>query len=108
MIQALLTAGVYLLGMWYIRNSTKQRYEEWDLKTVTISDYTVKYDVPERLYEKYLEEHATSAGALASESDFSTEFEQESPLYGFKKTLKREVERKIKEVNPIMYDNDDL
>ncbi|CAI2376938.1 unnamed protein product [Moneuplotes crassus] len=108
MVQALLTAGVYLAGMWYIRKSTKDRYEEWDRKTTTISDYTVKYNVPEVVYKDFLLSHGMYTNFQPSDGDISAEFEQESPIYAFKKELKRQVEDKLRQSSPVIYDSDDL
>lgn len=108
MVQALLTTAIYLAGMYYIRNSTKERYEEWDQNTTTISDYTVKYDVPSSLYNTFIEEHGRGSGINSNDSDISATFEKISPLYAFKKYLKRQIEGKLKYIEPVMYNNSDL
>ena len=108
MFQALLTAAVYLGGMYYIRESTRRRYKEWDLNTTTISDYTVKYDIPTSLYKEFLKDHERNSGSSVNDGNESASFEQESPLYAFKKFLKRFIEDKLKYLDHVIYDDNRL
>lgn len=108
MVQALLTAAIYLLGMYYIRNSTKDRYEEWDKNTTTISDYIVKYNIPSALYNTFIKEHHRDSDINSDRSDASAIFEKNSPIYAFKKYLKRQIEDKLKYIEPVMYKNPEL
>jgi hypothetical protein len=105
MIQSLLTATVYLVGIWYIRRSTSKRYEEWDLNTTTISDYTVKYEIPKSVYQNFYDEHINDNEINSNHgSDVSAMFERDSVLYAFKKHLKRNIEDKLTYMNQVTDD----
>jgi hypothetical protein len=102
--QAILTAIVYLIGIWYIKRSTSTRYEEWDQETTTISDYTVKYDVPSSLYDEFARLHEENSDRNSSNSDVSTQYEADSTVYAFQKKLKEEIEDKLYYMEPVTKD----
>ena len=77
-------AVLFLLAMAMMIKRSSEQYTEWDLNTTTISDYTVRYQIPENLYNYY------------SNSVYPQEVggdPKESKIYSFKRFLKREVEK---------------
>ena len=48
-----ISLSFYIL-MRYMNKYTKILGEEWDLKTVTVTDYSVKYEIPIEAYETFI------------------------------------------------------
>lgn len=114
-IQAILTAVIYLLGIYWIKYSTSKRYQEWDVNTTTISDYTLMFKIPQEIYRDFVLKRKDGvdieADLASGINDSRTERSFESPrndsiLYGFKKYLKREFEEKLRSL-PAVTDSDD-
>lgn len=77
----------------------QKKYTEWDHKTTTITDYTVKYTIPDKLYERFVDYvYDMNEG----------EFSAESRIYAFKKFLKDEISKMLKEENPVEHDDESL
>ena len=66
---------VYLIFLWLIERSNKKAYTEWDNLTTTISDYTMRYKIPKRVFEKYRDEiyKPNSDGLIYSFKGYLTE-----------------------------------
>jgi hypothetical protein len=45
-----LTTLAFLLFLLKLRKTTTEEYEKWDMITTTISDYTMMYKIPERIF----------------------------------------------------------
>ncbi|CAI2370761.1 unnamed protein product [Moneuplotes crassus] len=92
--------NVLLLAFcFYVSRSLNGKYIEWDHKTTTISDYTVKFDIPDELYEKYIDYIYDLSGEEVS---------GESQVYAFKKFLRDEIVAMLKDERPAMADDDSL
>ena len=90
--------NVIFLGFCYIVNrKLKSKYIEWDHKTTTISDYTVKFDIEEEVYEKFVDYVYDLNEA---------EYSKESRVFVFKKFLKEEITKMLKNENVVRYDDD--
>ena len=90
--------NVIFLGFCYIVNrKLKSKYIEWDHKTTTISDYTVKFDIEEEVYEKFVD-YVYDLN--------ETEYSEESRVFVFKKFLKEEITKMLKNENVVRYDDD--
>ena len=74
-IEVILINIIFLAFCYLINQRLKRKYIEWDHKTTTISDYTVKFEIPEELYEKYIDYIYD-----LNESEFSNE----SRVFAFK------------------------
>lgn len=115
-IQAILTAVIYLAGIYYIKRRTSAKYEKWDQNTTTISDYTVLYEIPEQVYRDFSakrtfendDEEIHSDKESNRASDRSARYEKESKIYAFKKYLKREIEAKLLGIDPVIEDDSSL
>lgn len=100
-----------MIGVWFIHKSTIWRNKEWDLKTTTISDYVIKYDIPVDFYENF---DFKSSNKLSKDArtDQGRDYEDddlfESKLYCFKKYLKRELEERLKQEDFVIKDSDSL
>lgn len=107
-IQIIITSLVYLAGIFWIRWKTKKRYEEWDINTTTISDYTVRYEIPYQVYHSFISRRIEDHELGSNRSDVSAQFEKESTIYAFKKYLKRKVEQRLKDIPYELEDDDSL
>ncbi|CAI2370510.1 unnamed protein product [Moneuplotes crassus] len=90
---------LFLAFCFYVSQRLKGKYTEWDHKTTTISDYTVKYDLPDDLYKKF----------ISYIYDFSgQDVAGESEVYAFKKFLRDEISKMLREEEPSIADDDNL
>jgi len=53
--QMLLVTLVYLIFIGLVKVSNSRRYNDWDAETTTIADYTLRYEIPRVVYDKYKE-----------------------------------------------------
>jgi hypothetical protein len=97
--EVLLINVIFLIFVHKVNKRLKEKYTEWDHKTTTISDYTVKYHLPDKLYERFVDYVYDM-----NEGEFSTE----SRIYAFKKFLKGEITKMLKEEDSVEQDDDGL
>jgi ABC-type dipeptide/oligopeptide/nickel transport system permease component len=53
--EVVLVNVIFLIFVHKVNKSLQNKYTEWDHKTTTISDYTVKYQIPDKLYERFVD-----------------------------------------------------
>lgn len=82
--------------MHFLNRQLSKKYTDWDLKTTTISDYAVKFDIPENLYERF--------GDYIYENN--PEYSDCSKVYAFKQFLRDEITKMLKEEKSIITDDE--
>ena len=64
-----------LLGYFHFTHQNlNEKHKEWDIKTTKIQDYTLKFDIPQQLYDSFIQ------NVYKAETN-------ENPVYAFKKFL---------------------
>ena len=58
----------------FTHKNLKEKHKEWDIKTTKIQDYTLKFDIPQQLYDNFIQ------NVYKAETN-------ENPVYAFKKFL---------------------
>jgi hypothetical protein len=81
----------------YLNARLKVKYTEWDHKTTTITDYAVKYEIPDRLYDWFVDN-------VYEENE---EYNSHSQIYAFKMFLKDEITKMLKLEDPVVHDDDE-
>ena len=77
-----------LLAYFYItQSSLEKKYKEWDKKTTTIADYSLKLELPQKLYDDFI---------LNDYKDSS-----ENPIFAFKSYLRNNLSRFINKRNGV-------
>ena len=62
----------------FAHHDLKEKYNEWDQKTTTIEDYTLKWQIPQKLYDDFV-------------LNIYRQDSNENPVYAFKKYLNNEI-----------------
>ena len=119
--QIILTTLAFIAFLIFLRAKTSDEYTKWDVKTTTISDYTMIYRIPEKIFNDFKDEiyprnQSQSQGSnsegwltrLASQSDSNLLKAEKSLLYQFKVYLKNEFEKVLKETEHIRSQDENL
>ena len=124
-VQVLLTCLSFLGFLFFLRKQTSKEYNEWDMQTTTISDYTMMYKIPESVYLNFKdniypvqwEQHlrkSLSTGIMRQKTNRDdnpfdiAEIKEESLAFSFKIYLKSEFEGILKDTEHVKFDDDSL
>ena len=101
MLKFCLLLFAYIAFLIFLRFRTSNEYTEWDLATTTISDYTMLYRIPEKIFNEFKDKiyptqqrqnmrqpissglHKQKRGRGDSDEDIE-DYKQESLVYAFK------------------------
>jgi len=78
----------------YMRQLAKNNFVEWDVKTVTAGDYTIEFDIEERFYRVFKENHGASKPA------------DMTMVQHFKKWITAEMESKLKQMPDLGFEDE--
>lgn len=124
-VQILLTTLCYIGFLYFLRRRTHLEYTQWDLETTTISDYTMEYTIPEKIFTDFRDNiyptqqsqytrKTPSSGLMRQKSDRDdyeqedVKYEQESLIYAFKLYLKNEFEGILKDTGYVQKNDNSL
>lgn len=77
----------------YIRCVQQNLFIDWDVKTITAGDYTVEFDIPAKVYTKFLESYLQPSNPI-------------SEINQFKLYIKHEMETRLNAFPDLGYDGD--
>lgn len=95
-----------------MKKKTSIEYTEWDTQTTTISDYTMLYKIPEKIFTEFKheifpkkKEHDHIHGGLHKIDPL---MHSDPLIYEFKLYLKNEFEKILKETDHVKFSNESL
>ena len=111
-VQILLTTLIFIFFLFFLQRQTLREYSLWDMQTTTVSDYTLLYNIPEKIFNDFRlkvynqmktqsSRKTISSRVLAPKTSRSSNQEEiinrpdninESLIYSFKLYLKNEFE----------------
>jgi hypothetical protein len=128
-VQILLTTFVILSFLFFMRRRTSKEYTEWDMQTTTASDYTMQYNIPDKIFTDFRDNiykqnrkltmgKASSTGPVLQKSSKYIESgvsfsgtennEQGSLVYDFKLYLKNEFEAILRDTEHVKFRDNSL
>jgi len=79
---------IFLLYIYYVYRTSKLDYKVWDVDTVTPADFTVEYVITKETWNAFL--------------DSETSKTEGTPIYAFKKFLKKEIEEIVEKEEGVL------
>jgi hypothetical protein len=124
-VQIILTTFAFIGFLYFLRRRTEKEYTFWDIWTTTVSDYTMNYRIPEKIFKEFKEtiypiqrkqlekrDNDSSSFMQKMSRDNSTPEKSEhipdSWIYAFKKYLKNEFENILKNTEHVRFDDNNL
>ena len=128
-IQVLLTTLAFIAFLIFLRKKTSEEYASWDAQTTTISDYTMHYEIPEKVFIDFRDniypkidrksmiqdQEDGSPGLNFKEESKESQNEQENSnikfdtlIYEFKLYLKSEFEDILRKTDYVKYDDQSM
>lgn len=78
----------------YIQCVQKNKYIDWDIKTITAADYTVEFDLHKKIFETFLERYHDPSNPI-------------SEIAQFKLFIKDELEQRLTEMPNLGFDGEE-
>ena len=108
-VQIMLTTIAFIAFLMFLKWKTSREYTSWDVETTTISDYTMKYQIPRKIFDDFKKniypttQHIQENGMLKLDQN-----PNENVIYAFKCYLKNEFEEILRNSEHVKFADESL